>query len=68
MMETPLFREDACSLPAVTILRLRISLGLKPLNMEPPKQSAQDMKRQEEEKKKQEQEMLAADMRARIAA
>lgn len=48
--------------------RLRISLGLKPLNMEQSKQSSQDQKRQEEERKKQEQERMAADLRARIAA
>lgn len=49
--------------------KLRISLGLKPLNMEAPqKQSAVDVKKQEEARKQAEQEKQAADLRARIAA
>lgn len=49
--------------------RLRISLGLKPLNMEKPQQQSQgDMKKQEEAKQKVEQEKQAAEMRARIAS
>ncbi|GAX83291.1 hypothetical protein CEUSTIGMA_g10717.t1 [Chlamydomonas eustigma] len=49
--------------------RLRISLGLKPLNMEAPqKQSAVDVKKQEQARKEAEQERLAADLRARIEA
>ena len=49
--------------------RLRISLGLKPLNMEAPqKQSASDVKRQEEKRQQQEQEKTAEELRAKIAA
>ena len=49
--------------------KLRISLGLKPLNMEAPqKQSTVDVRKQEEARKEAEQEKQAADLRARIAA
>jgi hypothetical protein len=49
--------------------RLRISLGLKPLNMQAPlQQSAVDVQKQAEERQKQEQEKMAAEMRAKIAA
>ncbi len=49
--------------------RLRISLGLKPLNMEAPqKQSAVDVKKQEQARREAEQEKQAAELRARIEA
>ena len=57
------------TLLTVSPCRLRISLGLKPLNMEAPqKQSAVDVRKQEEARVEAEQKVQAADLRARIAA
>ena len=60
---------DEISLSIEETNKLRISLGLRPLNMEAPQQqSKQDMKAQEDMQKKKEQDRLAAEMRERIAA
>lgn len=60
---------DEISLSIEETNKLRMSLGLKPLDMAAPQQqSKQDVKAQEDMKKKQEQERLASEMRDRIAA